>query len=224
MLQIAVMGTGRMGQSVARVIEARDDAEVSGRWSSSTGELSDVLANASVAIDFTLPEANDEIVAAVISHSVPLVCGVSGLSDSQVAAMRDAATKIAVLYDRNMSYGIAVMRRLVAQAATAMGTDATVEIHDRHHEQKRDAPSGTALMLEEIVEEARGGAGVEFVVTREGEIPGDHDVVFRTANETLTLSHSVSDRQVFAEGAVAAAEWLANQPPGFYSMPDLFNS
>ena len=144
-----------------------------------------------------------------------------------------------MLYDRNMSYGIAVLTRLLRDAGAAFGTDFATEIHESHHRHKKDAPSGTALLLGETLAESRGQAfedlyfydpqggesdsanAIKFVVTREGEIAGDHQVIFRNSSESLQFSHSVADRRVFAEGAVRAALWLAGRAPGFYRMTNV---
>lgn len=208
-----------------------------GRGVVATSQLDDVLSGADVAIDFSLPEANHEILGASVRAGTPLVCGVSGLSDDDLAAMRDAARAIPVFYDRNMSIGVAVMRRLVAQSASLLGPEFHVDIHDTHHAHKRDAPSGTALLLGESVAEARGQdfhqakqypasqpdaerspCGIRFHVTREGEHPGRHTVTFGNAAEQLSIVHDVRNRRVFAAGALRAARWLATRPAGCYDM------
>jgi len=207
-----------------------------------TSRIDDVLSGADVAIDFSLPEASREIVTASVRAGTPLVCGVSGLGADDLDAMRDAASAIPVFYDRNMSIGVAVMRRLVAQSASMLGPEFQVDIHDTHHAHKRDAPSGTALLLGESVAEARGqdfrrvmhysagqqGAGrspgdICFHVTRKGEHPGQHTVTFSDAAEQLSLVHDVRHRRVFAAGALRAARWLATRPAGWYGMSDLLD-
>ena len=261
-LKIAVLGAGRMGKQVLQSIGRADGCQLGGVWvrtgSSLLGQdLSDftgrkpepagastdidaVVATADVAIDFSLPEAAPVVVEAALDAGKPLVCGVTGLGATDLDALHAAATEIPVLYDRNMSTGIAVLTGLVAQAAAALGGDFEAEIHETHHMHKKDAPSGTALKLGEALADARGqdfaavsryspdnpderGASGEIVfrVTRRGEVPGKHAVRFATASETLELRHEVVSRQVFADGAVRAARWLTEQGPGFYSTLDL---
>ena len=239
-----------MGRQIVPVIHDRKDCELVGIWSRTPLDLGStsvntnidaVMAEADVAIDFTLPSATDEALAAAVAADIPLVCGVSGLSEQQLASQADAANRIPILYDRNMSYGIAVLNDLVLRAAKSLGREFAAEIHETHHIHKIDAPSGTALMLGEALADGRGdrlddvyfyadGANamdarpvdaIEFKVMREGEVPGDHKVVFRTASETVSLCHSVGNRRVFAEGAVLAALWLASQRPGRYRMADV---
>ncbi len=123
-----------------------------------------------------------------------------------------------------MSLGIAVLERSVREAAATLGTAFEVSIAEVHHVHKKDAPSGTALKLGEAIARARGEAstdGIKFESERRGEVPGDHQVMMRTATETLTFGHSVTTRQVFVDGALRAARWVVGQPPGLYSMQDV---
>ena len=108
------------------------------------------------------------------------------------------------------------------RAARSLGDEFTVEIHETHHVHKKDAPSGTALKLGEAIASASPGRGdIRYESERRGEVPGDHDVIFASATEKLILAHSVTTRQVFAEGALRAARWVVGQPSGFYGMHDV---
>ena len=217
-LQIAVLGSGRMGRQLVQVINDATDCQFAGVWSRSTDtELGTLLEGADVAIDFTLPEATGEIVSAAVEQQTPLVCGVTALEPMAADALEAAAQHIAILYGRNMSRGIGVMSKLVREAATALGSDFKAEILETHHAHKKDAPSGTAIALRE----ALGDASINIESRREGQVLGDHLVRFTSASESIEIAHSVSDRRVFAEGAVAAARWLADQPPGLYRMADI---
>ncbi len=219
-MQVAVLGAGRMGQQVVRVLEETDACRVAGIWSrNADSDLESLLAGADVAIDFTLPGATRQIIDAAVAQRTPLVCGVTGLDDETGKAMHAAARDIALLYDRNMSRGIAVMSQLLPQAAKALGQEFSAAIRETHHVHKRDAPSGTAIALREAIGDP--SIGIESI--REGEVLGDHVVRFASASESLAFSHSVSDRRVFAEGAVAAARWLAGKPPGYYRMADTWS-
>ena len=227
-----------MGQAIIRSIASRDDLQLVSLWvrdeqQATNGDLpSDVLvsddihkvaAAADVLIDFSLPEATSGILAAVTSHGKPLVCGVSGLSDAQMAELDAAAGKVAIVFDRNMSLGIAVLENLVRQASAALGTDFDVEVHETHHVHKIDAPSGTALKLGAAIAVARGtdAADIHYESERRGEVPGDHTVILSSPTERLELRHSVTTRQVFADGAVRAARWLVGQSAGRYSIQDV---
>jgi len=187
-------------------------------------DLDHVVAISDVLIDFSLPEGTEHVLESVTRLGKPLVCGVSGLSDTQIDALSRAATKVPVVYDRNMSLGIAVLERSVREAAASLGPDFEVEISEVHHVHKKDAPSGTALKLGEAIAAARGESGtgsVRLEAERRGEVPGDHKVVMRSATESLTFAHSVTTRQVFADGALRAAQWAVGQPPGRYRMSDV---
>jgi 4-hydroxy-tetrahydrodipicolinate reductase len=211
-----------MGQAIAGLVDAADDLNLAGVWK--RGDDIDALARScDVLIDFSLPEATDQIISAATRHKIPLVCGVSGLSDQQVASLDEAARSIAVVYDRNMSIGVAVLENLVRQAAAALGSDFTVEVHETHHVHKVDAPSGTALKLGEAIATARGTdpGDIHYESERRGEVPGDHTVILSSDTERLTLGHSVTTRRVFAEGAVKAARWIVNQPLGRFTMHDV---
>jgi 4-hydroxy-tetrahydrodipicolinate reductase len=213
-----------MGGAIANSIAVADELDLAGIWKRGD-DLDATAANSDVLIDFSLPEANDEIVAAAVRNNIPLVCGVSGLSDEQITAIDSAATSIAVVYDRNMSLGVAVLENLVAQAVVSLGSGFGVEVHETHHVHKIDAPSGTALKLGEAIAAASGGKAddIHYEVERRGEVPGDHSVVLSSDTERLSLSHSVTTRQVFADGALHAARWIVSQPAGRYSMQDVLS-
>ncbi len=212
-----------MGQAVVAAIEREADLTLAGVWARDA-DIDAVVEAADVLIDFSLPEATATVLEAVLRHGTPLVCGVSGLDDRMMARLDEAAKRVAIVYDRNMSLGIAVLEQAVRDAAATLGPDFTVEISETHHRHKKDAPSGTALKLGEAIAEERGESGtgsVQFEVERRGEVPGDHEVVMRSESERLSFAHSVTTRQVFADGAVRAARWVVSRAPGRYLMRDV---
>jgi len=251
MLKIAVLGAGRMAREILQVISDNEQCVASGVWARNapdlpeslvSADLPSVLAAADVAIDFTLAATTSVVIKESVASGTALVCGVTGLSDQQTGELSLASRQIPLLYDRNMSYGIAVLQRLLQQAGKAFASGFVTEIHETHHRHKVDAPSGTALMLGETIAESReqqfedvysyepdGGheaesaAAIHYFVNREGEVPGDHRVVFRNASEIVQLTHRVTDRRVFAEGAVTAATWLVSQSAGQYRMADVLS-
>ncbi len=223
MIRVAIAGAGRMGQSIASILEGNTNLQHVGTWVRG-GDLNALVAGADVVIDFSLPEATAQILDSVERYGKALVCGVSGLSDDQLARIGATAKVVPLVYDRNMSLGIAVLERSVKEAASTLGLDFDVRISEVHHVHKKDAPSGTALKLGEAVAAARGEAGTGSVVfesERRGEVPGDHEVVMASATESLRFAHSVTTRAVFAEGAVRAASWVVGRPPGLYEMQDV---
>jgi len=227
-----------MGQALIASIAAQGDLRLAGIWVRDdhqaanldvaagaviSDKLDQVTKAADVIIDFSLPEATNDVLAAVVTHRKPLVCGVSGLSEQLLAQMDTAARSVAVVYDRNMSLGIAVLENLVRQASAALGREFDVEVQETHHVHKIDAPSGTALKLGAAIAAARGSdpGDIRYEVERRGEVPGEHTVIWSSATERLTLAHSVTTRQVFADGALRAARWIADKAPGRYSIRDV---
>ena len=223
MIRVAVAGAGRMGKAIAAVLGDQQDMELVGLWGRGD-DLDALVTAADVVIDFSLPDGTAEVLEAVLGRDKPLVSGVSGLNDSQATRLDEVSGHVPLVYDRNMSLGIAVLEQSVRTAAASLGADFEVEISEVHHVHKKDAPSGTALKMGEAVAEARGEQGtgsVCFASERRGEVPGDHEVVMRSATETLTFAHSVTSRRVFAEGAVRAARWIVGKKPGRYTMHDV---
>ncbi len=225
-IRIAIAGAGRMGQAIAESIDRHSGLELAGLWRRGE-DIDGLVALSDVVVDFSLPEATESVLKAVVRHHKPLVCGVSGLDELQFAQLEMASGQIPLVFDRNMSLGIAVLERSVREAAASLGSEFDIEISEVHHVHKKDAPSGTALKLGEAIAAARGDSGtgrVRFDVERRGEIPGDHEVILRSATETLRFAHSVNTRQVFVDGALRAAEWVVNKAPGRYSMQDVLFS
>lgn len=230
-IRILIHGaSGRMGQSLLRLAGeqprlgvvaavARKVAQrvVDGVPQFAADELHGVPAF-DAAIDFSLPEGFDAILATCVERGVALVSGTTGLSTPQVEALERAATRIPVLWASNFSLGVAVLHDLVERAARVLpGWDC--DIIEAHHTRKLDAPSGTALTLGASAE--TGGASPRYASLRAGDIVGEHVVQFTTAGERLELIHRATNRDIFARGALQAAAWLAGQGPGRYRIRDL---
>jgi 4-hydroxy-tetrahydrodipicolinate reductase len=223
--------SGRMGQALLRLCAAEPERfavagavsrkpqqrVVDGVPQFAAAELGGVPAF-DVAIDFSLPDAFDAVLALCVARKTGFVSGTTGLSDAQGAALQDAAQAIPVLWASNFSLGVAVLADAVARAARALpGWDC--DIVEAHHAGKRDAPSGTALSLGDAV--AAGGASPRYASLRAGDIVGEHTVQFSGAGERLEFIHRATSRDVFAHGALQAARWLAGRAPGQYRMADL---
>lgn len=212
-----------MGQAVAASVLQHSNFDLVGIWQRGQ-DIDELVTAADLVIDFSLPEGTERVLEAVVRHQKPLVCGVSGLDESQLALLDSASRTIPLVFDRNMSLGIAVLERSVREAAASLGADFDIQVSEVHHEHKKDAPSGTALKLGEAIASSRGDQGsgaVKFAVERRGEVLGEHEVTMASATEKLTFAHSVTTRQVFVDGALAAAEWVVAKPPGRYSMQDV---
>jgi 4-hydroxy-tetrahydrodipicolinate reductase len=223
MIRVAVAGAGRMGKAIAHGLDSQPDMVLAGIWGRGD-DLDALVTDADVVVDFSLPEATDLVVDTAVRHGKSLVCGVSGLDETRLARIAAAAISVPVVYDRNMSLGIAVLDRLVSEAAASLGKDFEIEISEVHHVHKVDAPSGTALKLGEAIAAARGEEGtgsIRFESERRGDVPGDHEVVMRSSTERLSFAHSVTTRQVFADGAIRAARWIIGRPAGLYRMANV---
>jgi 4-hydroxy-tetrahydrodipicolinate reductase len=195
---------------------------------------------ADVVIDFTAPAASLQHAAICAGRGIALVIGTTGFAPEQKNGLRASAGRIPLLLAPNMSVGVNVLFRLVADAARALGPAYEVEIVEMHHRMKRDAPSGTALRLAEEAAQSLGIAPEQgFVYARHGEVGarkpgtiglstlrggdvvGEHTVHFLSDGERLELTHKATSRDNFARGAVRAARWLAGQKPGLYDMQDV---
>ena len=192
-----------------------------------------------VMIDFTLPEALDTHLAWCVEKQLPVVIGTTGLNDAQKQKIQEAAKQVPVLFSANMSVGVNLLFNLARQAARVMGHTADIEIWEAHHRFKKDAPSGTAVALGEVIADEldrdlsqcavygrEGDTGerpqdtIGFATIRAGDVVGEHTVLFAEIGERLELTHKASSRMTFASGAVKAAKWLAEKPIGLYDMQD----
>lgn len=204
--------------------------------------LTAVAGDFDVLIDFTLPEATLKHLDECVALGKPIVIGTTGLSPEQRARIGEAATQIPVVFSPNMSIGVNLMFRLVAEAARVLGDTVDIEVIEAHHRHKIDAPSGTAVRLGEILadtlnrdlatcavygREGRTGARdrktIGFETIRAGDIVGEHTVMFAATGERLEITHRAASRRTFAQGAVMAACWLASASPGLYDMQDVLS-
>lgn len=239
-MNIIVNGAaGRMGQQVCRLVEAEGHT-LAAAVDRSGGEgfvtsLADYTGPADVVIDFSNHASAQELVDYCVRRKLPLVAATTGYTPEEFAALEAGAKQIPIFQSYNMSVGVALLARLVKQAAAIFG-GCDVEIVEAHHNRKADAPSGTALMLADAVKSQRPDA--EYVYGRSGQhkrqpneigihslrmgnVVGEHEVIFATDNQTITLKHQAHDRALFADGALTAAAFLVGQPAGFYHMDDL---
>lgn len=238
--------SGRMGAVVSDMAAADDNVkivcgvdvlgEASGAYPAYE-TLGDCKEDADVVVDFSNPAVFDELLAFCVDRKMPLVICTTGLSEDQLAAIDKAAEKIAILRSANMSVGINVMIKLLRQIAPYMseaGYD--IEIVEKHHNQKLDAPSGTALALAEAaneegrldyvydrsqVRQKRDKKELGISAVRGGTIVGTHEVIFAGEDEVITFEHMAYSRKLFAKGALEAAKFLAGKKPGMYSMQDV---
>lgn len=239
---------GRMGREITAAAAADPDVQIVGgtrrpgssapEGIDSTEDVTALLANGDVVVDFTTPEATLTCARAAAVQGKAVVVGTTGLTQSQLDELRTLSKQAPILYSRNMSIGVNALLELLPLLARALpGYD--VEITEAHHKHKKDAPSGTALALGEAVASAlnvdlkqvanHGREGIEprepgeigFHAIRAGGNAGEHWVLFADEGEQIQVVHRAYSRRTFALGAVRAAKWLASRPPGFYTMADL---
>ena len=232
-LRLLVHGAnGRMGQTLQRLCDEASGCTVVAAVSRKVGPrvidgipqfAASELPGApefDVAIDFSLPEGFDAILALCVARGKPLVSGTTGLSAEQGRALDAAAARIPLAWASNFSLGVAVLHALVERAARAL-PDWDCDIVEAHHTRKLDAPSGTALTLGAAA--AEGGATPHYASIRAGDIVGEHLVQFATAGERIELVHRATNRDIFARGALHVARRLAGRPAGRYRVADLLD-
>jgi len=214
-MRIALVGMGRMGRAIEVVAGTRGH-EIAVRVDQGEPPLAETLQGVGpdVAFEFTQPSAARQNVAALLRLRVPVVCGTTGWDPKDLEPLA-RETDTPLLADANFSVGLAVLRRIVREAAAALRAFPEFEpgLVERHHRAKKDAPSGTARALADALARASGRESVPVVSLRHGGQPGEHTVVFEGSAESLTLTHQVRSREVFAVGAVRAAKWLVEARP-----------
>ncbi len=242
MLKLLVTGNrGRMGQAVTAC--AGEDPAVTVAAGIDVGDsLADALAKCDAVIDFTLPSFTDELIAGCVERGKTLVMGTTGHSDAQLEAIRRAADSIPVVHAPNYSVGVNTLFWLTRKATEILGADFDLEVVEMHHRHKKDSPSGTARRLAEILAEVSGvsydedtrhgrfgdvGARTDREIgvhaVRGGDVVGDHTVIYAGDGERVELTHKASSRNTFANGAIRAAKWVAEQGKtrGLFDMEDV---
>lgn len=235
MVRICVSGArGRMGERIIALAKKDPDLEVvSGLESSShpdCGKTIDginitddakAINNCDCIIEFSSPDATIKHLSFVAKHKKCVVIGTTGLNDSQISKIKDASGDIPVVFSPNMSVGVNVLFRLLKEAAkTLKGYDVLIE--EAHHIHKKDAPSGTAKKIAQVINSEGFNIKIEDIkARREDEIVGDHKVVFESDVDKIELFHSAKTRDIFAQGALVAAKWVVGKQPGLYSMDDV---
>ncbi|MGV3591330.1 MAG: 4-hydroxy-tetrahydrodipicolinate reductase [Gammaproteobacteria bacterium] len=263
MLRIAVAGvSGRMGKTLVEAITSnpavrlgaaseragspaigQDVGPLCGMAAlnvSPVAELSTRLADFDVLIDFTSPEATLAHLELCAAHGKHLIIGTTGFDEAGKAAIAAAARKTAIVFAPNMSVGVNLCFKLLELAAKVIGEESDIEIIEAHHRHKKDAPSGTALKMGEVVAQQLGRSlkdvavygregqtgerdrkTIGFATIRAGDIVGDHTVMFATPGERVEITHKSASRRPYADGAVRAALWLQGKKSGLFNMQDV---
>lgn len=240
---------GRMGQVITKLVKDREDCKILCGVDIRKPENSDYPVftsvdeipadlKADVIIDFSHPAGFRKLVDYAKATKTPLVAATTGIAQADMDYFKAQASEIAIFHSANMSLGICLLKDLVKKAAAFLGSDYDIEIIEKHHNQKLDAPSGTALAIADAINEAdnnkyeytydrhsrsakRSKHEIGISAVRGGNIVGDHEVLFIGGNEIIEITHKAASRDVFADGAVKAALFIAGKPAGFYNMESM---
>ena len=239
-LRILVNGSkGRMGQTIIACAN-EDPATVISAQVDAGDDFAAFIDGCDAVIEFSHHSVTESVAELCMARSKVLVIGTTGHTDAQIAAIGKAAQSIPIVFAPNYSVGVNTLFWLTRKATEILGPDFDLEVVEMHHHLKKDAPSGTAKRLAEILAEVRNLSYNENVVhgrhgivgertrteigmhaIRGGDVVGDHTVIYATAGERVELTHKASSRETFARGSIRAAKWAATQPPGLYDMQDV---
>lgn len=251
MTKIVISGAnGKMGKTVYVCVTQRDDCIVTAGIDINTEKYADFIIYKSpnelsekpdVIIDYSHPSCLNKLLEYCLTTGTPIVLATTGYSDEQIAQIKKASEQIPVFFSWNMSLGINLLLQLAKKATAILGNQFDIEIIEKHHNQKIDAPSGTALMIANAINETRDNE-MKFIYDRHsrrqkresneigihavrgGTIVGIHEVIFAGNDETITISHSAASKAVFAEGSVNAADFIKSKSAGLYDMGNIVES
>jgi 4-hydroxy-tetrahydrodipicolinate reductase len=265
MIKVIVAGAaGRMGSrlvalmkestalSLAGAIEGKghralgqDAGEAAGAGKigiSITDDLRPLLERGEVVVDFSAPEATLAHLRAVAEHRRAMVIGTTGLTEAQSEELKSLAARVPCVFSPNMSVGVNLIYKVIGEMARTLGDEYDIEVIEAHHRLKKDAPSGTALKIAEVLARAvnrnldqvgvyarkgligeRKNQEIGVQTIRAGDIVGDHTILFGGMGERIEVTHRASSRDTFARGALRAAQWIVKQPPGLYDMMDVLD-
>ncbi|MCA9406302.1 MAG: 4-hydroxy-tetrahydrodipicolinate reductase [Candidatus Omnitrophica bacterium] len=236
MIKLAVSGChGRMGQAITKLalqkkdifeikalLEHKDHPKVNEPVEGIPVHTDNsVLKGSDVLIEFTLPEGTLTNLKAAVANNVRMVIGTTGFTAEQTEEIKAASAKIPIVFASNMSIGVNVLFKLIEITSKKLGANA-INISETHHIHKKDQPSGTAKTMGEVAEQFSGLNVMDSIVAlRQGEVVGDHEIIFDSDEDILTISHHAKDRTMFAKGALEAAKFLMDKENGLYNMQDV---
>ena len=251
MINILLSGcNGKMGQVITRLASERDDLKIAAGYDQNTSlqnsypvfsDLSKCNIDIDVIIDFSHPSALDNLLQFAVSKKIPAVVATTGLVNAQIQMLGDASKRIPVFFSANMSLGVNLLIDLVKKAARVLEKDFDIEIVEKHHNQKIDAPSGTALAIADAINSSleqqqeyiydrhsrrkkRSKTEIGIHAVRGGTIVGDHSVIFAGNDEIIEINHIATSKEIFAVGSLNAAAFLYKKSAGMYNMNDLIQS
>lgn len=246
-MKVAILGGGAMGRTLAQMVEERDGFTLAGMVDPLAGETLEALENTraaaelglridspNVVIDFSNPANLDMLCEYCKQHSCPAVIATTGFDGDQVSQIEALAASVPVVFSANFSLGVNVMKRVISQLSPILGENFDIEIVEKHHNKKLDAPSGTAKLLLAAADpegaydhvfgregDRRRGREIGIHAVRGGTIAGEHTVIYAGNDEVIEIRHSAASKKVFAEGALKAAAFVAEAETGLYTMEDV---
>jgi len=219
-VKIIICGAkGRMGRALASLAAADPELRVAGEIDLGD-DLAKVIDAGDVVVDFSVREATFTVAKIAAAHKKALVIGTTGHSEAEKSAVRAFGKNIPVVWSANFSTGVNILFWVTQKVAGIVGPSWEAEVLETHHTAKKDAPSGTAKRLQELLKQVRGKDAPAHAL-RIGDVVGDHTVTFGTAGERIELTHRASSRDILARGALRAAKWAVTQKPGLYDMQDV---
>ena len=235
MIKLAISGCqGRMGQritalglqdkafKISALLENKNRADVPLLSHNIPVNFEDAaLKGSDVLIEFTTPDATLEHLKACQKYGVNMIIGTTGFTKAQIAQIKKASSKIAIVFSSNMSVGVNLVFGLIRQAAQITGKDYSITLSETHHIHKKDAPSGTAKTMAEVAEQYSKIKVNGIASIREGEIIGDHTITFESPVDTISIHHHAKTRDIFAEGSLVAAKFLSKKKQGLFNMQDV---
>lgn len=250
MIDIILSGcNGKMGHVISELVDQRDDCRITAGIDKNVTEdgafpqfsnIFDFGGNANVIIDFSHPSALSDLLSFATLKNIPVVLATTGYTDKDVRKIKSAAENIPLFFTANMSIGINLLSALAKKAASVLSGDFDIEIIEKHHNQKLDAPSGTAIMLANEISTVlekqpiyeydrhskrckRSKNEIGLHAVRGGNIVGEHEIIFAGHDEIISLSHSARSKEIFAAGAINAALYMVAKENGIYNMSDLIS-
>jgi len=235
MIRLAISGCcGRMGKRILELALKDKDCQVVCIWERGghpslnsqvcglrvTGQSGEIK-NADCLIEFTTPEATIENLKLCVKYKKAMVIGTTGLDEAQRLEIELAAKSIPIVFSPNMSVGVNILFSLLKDASKMLSNDYKASVVEAHHVHKKDAPSGTAKNLARIITDASQRKDIDIKSIREGEIIGDHKIIFDGPLDSIELFHSAKNRDIFAQGAIVAAKWAASKKRGVFDMQDI---
>ena len=235
MIKLAVSGCqGRMGQritalalndkafKISTLLESSNRSDVPEKVCNLPVSLdADSLKGSTVLIEFTSPEATLEHLKVCQKYGVNMVIGTTGLTSAQIAQIKKVSKKIAIVFSSNMSVGVNIVFGLIRRASQITGKSYALRLTETHHVHKKDAPSGTAKTMAEIAEQFSKTKVKDIESIREGEVIGDHTIAFESPVDLISIHHHAKTRDIFAEGSLVAAKFLAKKKKGLFNMQDV---